>query len=223
MPQEWSLLTHWSSGDPARLSIRTQRRRAATWSYAQIVPAYEALPPNLPVPNDDGAADHLVGVRLPDLSLPSTGDRALNPSTLPDRIVIYVYPMTGRPDVAQPEGWEAIPGARGCTPESCGFRDHFAELLDARASSVVGLSGQPTHYQQEVVARLRLPYQLLSDGDFTWAECLRLPTFLAEGKRFHTRLTMIVKDGVIEHVFYPVFPPDTHAADVLTWLRENSA
>ncbi|MCZ3388329.1 MAG: redoxin family protein [Actinomycetia bacterium] len=178
------------------LSIRTQRRTAATWSYAQIVPTYDALPPNLPVPHDDGAADHLVGVRLLDLSLPSTGDHALNPSSLPGRIVIYVYPMTGRPGVALP---------------------------DARASSVVGLSGQPTDYQEEVVARLHLPYRLLSDGDFAWTECLQLPTFLAEGQRFHSRLTMIVNDGVIEHVFYPVFPPDTHAADVLTWLLRNNA
>lgn len=187
------------------------------------MPTYDALPTNLPVPHDDGAADHLIAERLPDLSLPSTGDQALNPSTLPGRIVVYVYPMTGRPGVALPEGWDAIPGARGCTPESCGFRDHYAELQAAGVSTIVGVSSQPTDYQQEVIERLRLPYRLLSDGDFAWAECLRLPTFLAEGKRFHTRLTMIVKEGVIEHVIYPVFPPDTHAAEVLTWLEDNNA
>jgi len=186
------------------------------------VQSYDELPEDLPVPLDDGATEHLMGVRLPDRSLPSTTNRGVNPSALPDRIVIYVYPMTGRPGVALPEGWDAIPGARGCTPESCGFRDHFAELLDTGAGSVVGLSSQPTDYQQEVVDRLRLPYELLSDGDFAWADGLRLPTFRAAGQRFHCRLTLIVKDGVIEHVFYPVFPPDSHAADVLAWLRDNA-
>ncbi|HUV48895.1 MAG TPA: peroxiredoxin, partial [Actinomycetes bacterium] len=137
------------------------------------------------------------------------------------RTVLFVYPMTGRPGIPQPEGWDAIPGARGCTPESCGFRDHFAELLDAGTRSVLGLSSQPTDHQQEAVERLRLPYELLSDGDFAWANSLRLPTFRAEGQRFHSRLTMIVTDGVIEHVFYPVFPPDAHAGDVLAWLRGN--
>ncbi len=184
---------------------------------------YNELPDDLPVPQDDGGTDHLEGTRLPNTSLPSTADRALNPLVLPGRTVLYVYPMTGRPGVPLPDGWDAIPGARGCTPESCGFRDHFTELLNAGAGSVFGLSSQPTDYQREVVDRLRLPYELLSDGDFEWAEALRLPTFSVEGKRFHSRLTMVVKDGVIEYVFYPVFPPDTHATDVLTWLRDNGA
>ncbi len=182
---------------------------------------YNELPDDLPVPQDDGGTDHLKGARLPDTSLPSTADRALNPLVLPGRTVLYVYPMTGRPGVPLPDDWDAIPGARGCTPESCGFRDHFTELRDAGAGSVVGLSSQPTDYQREVVDRLRLPYELLSDGDFAWADSLRLPTFRAEGRRFHCRLTMVMKDGVIEHAFYPVFPPDTHAAVVLAWLRDR--
>ena len=184
---------------------------------------YNELPENLPAPLDDGATDHLSGAPLLDMSLPSTAARALNPSILTGLAVLYIYPMTGRPGVRLPQGWDAIPGARGCTPESCGFRDHFAELLDAGASSVVGLSSQLTDYQREAVERLRLPYELLSDGNFAWADSLRLPTFWAEDRRFHCRLTMIVKDGVIEHVFYPVFPPDTHSAEVLAWLRDSDA
>lgn len=184
---------------------------------------YDHLPDDLPIPQDDGATQHLKGTQLPNTPLASTAGRALNPLVLPGRTVLYVYPMTGRPGVPLPDSWDAIPGARGCTPESCGFRDHFAELFDAGADSVFGMSSQPTDYQQEVVDRLRLPYELLSDGDFAWAEALRLPTFSAEGNRFHSRLTMVVKDGVIQHVFYPVFPPDSHAADVLTWLRASNA
>lgn len=184
---------------------------------------YDRLPPDLPVPLDDGATAHLARFRLPDKALPSTAERVLNPSSLPGRSVIYVYPMTRKPGVAQPAGWDAIPGARGCTPESCGFRDHLAHLREAGVRSIVGVSSQPTDYQREAVERLQLPYELLSDGDFAWADALRLPTFRAAGQRFHKRLTMIVEDGVIEHVFYPVFPPDTHAADVLAWLRDDTA
>ena len=185
--------------------------------------SYNELPQDLPVPLDDGRADHLTGLALPSTPLIGTTATQIDLARLTGRTVLFVYPMTGRPGIPLPEGWDAIPGARGCTPESCGFRDHFAELLDAGARSVLGLSSQPTDHQQEAVERLRLPYELLSDGDFAWADSLRLPTFRTEGRRFHSRLTMIVKDGVIEHVFYPVFPPDAHAGDVLAWLQGNDA
>lgn len=182
---------------------------------------YEQLPDDLPVPRDDGAADHLPGMALPSQELASTAADRVNLAQTPGRSVVYVYPMTGRPGAALPEGWDAIPGARGCTPESCAFRDHYAELRAAGATNVFGVSGQATDYQQEAVERLHLPFQLLSDADFAWADALRLPTFTAGGRRFHARLTLVVDDGVIQQVFYPVFPPDAHASEVLGWLSAN--
>nr|WP_244431706.1 peroxiredoxin [Segniliparus rugosus] len=130
-------------------------------------------------------------------------------------------PLTGRPDFDLPEGWNAIPGARGCTPESCGFRDHFHDLLEAGAGRVYGLSSQDSDYQREVVERLHLPFDMLSDPGFSLAEALRLPTFEAGGARLHTRLTLVLREGRVEHVFYPIFPPDRHAEQVLAWLRGN--
>jgi peroxiredoxin len=186
------------------------------------VSTYEGLPPDLPVPLDDGATDHLPGERLPDTSLPSTSDQELNPSTLPGRNVLYVYPMTGRPGIALPDRWDAIPGARGCTPEACGFRDHLGGLREAGVDRVLGISSQSTDEQREARVRLHLPYELLSDADFAWAEALALPTFTTQGRRFHARLTLIVRDGMIEHVFYPVFPPDAHAVEVLAWVRSTT-
>jgi peroxiredoxin len=174
----------------------------------------------IPAPRDDGAADHLPGSPLPGLSLPSTAGGAVLLSGLTGRTVLYVYPMTGRPGVPLPEGWDSIPGARGCTPEACGFRDHHAEL-SAAGAHVYGLSSQPTDYQQEAASRLRLPFALLSDERLELAEALRLPTFEVEGRRLFTRLTLVVRAGVIEHVFYPVFPPGEHAEQVLAWLRER--
>ncbi|RJL27241.1 MerR family transcriptional regulator [Bailinhaonella thermotolerans] len=180
------------------------------------------LPAGLPVPEDDGAADHLPGTPMPALTLPDTAGRKISlDAPGPGRTVIYIYPLTGRPDRDQPEGWDAIPGARGCTPESCGFRDHHAELLAAGAGAVFGLSSQDTDYQREVVERLRLPFSMLSDAGLRLVEELRLPTFEAAGMTLYKRLTLIVKDGVIEHVFYPIFPPDRHAEQVLAWLRAN--
>ncbi|MFF7357161.1 MerR family transcriptional regulator [Streptomyces filipinensis] len=183
---------------------------------------YLTLPADLPVPEDDGAAAHLPGTPMPPLALPDTAGRAVRLDALgPRRTVIYIYPLTGRPGTDLPEGWNSIPGARGCTPESCGFRDHFQDLLEAGAGRVYGLSSQDTGYQNEVVERLGLPFDMLSDPALGLADTLGLPTFEADGARLFRRLTLVVRGSVIEHAFYPVFPPDEHAQQVLTWLREN--
>ena len=182
-----------------------------------------SLPTDLPVPEDDGAADHLPGTRMPHLTLPSTGgvDVALD-RLGSGRAVVYIYPMTGQPGVDLPEGWNAIPGARGCTPESCGFRDHYADLQAAGAATVYGLSSQDTAYQAELAERLGLPFEILSDTGYEVARALDLPTFTAGGQRLYKRLTLIVADGRIEHVFYPIFPPDEHAAEVVGWLSAQT-
>jgi peroxiredoxin len=136
--------------------------------------------------------------------------------------VVYLYPRTGRPGTDSPAGWDLIPGARGCTPEACGFRDHYQDLLAAGAASVFGLSSQDTGYQREAVERLHLPFPMLSDPALSLAGALHLPTFPAGGMTLYKRLTLILRDGVIEHVFYPVFPPDQHAQQVLSWLDDNT-
>ena len=183
---------------------------------------YESLPSDLPVPEDDGAADHLPGTALPTLTLGASDGTSVALGALGEgRTVLYLYPLSGRPGVDLPDGWDAIPGARGCTPEACGFRDHFQELQAAGAQRVYGLSSQDTDYQAELAERLSLPFAILSDPDLRLGELLRLPTFQADGQRLYTRLTMIVSDGRIEHVFYPIFPPDQHADEVLGWLRTN--
>ncbi|WP_206184805.1 peroxiredoxin [Thermoactinospora rubra] len=160
-------------------------------------------------------------MRLPALTLTSTdGEQVALDRLGAGRTVLYLYPLTGRPGVDLPEGWDAIPGARGCTPEACGFRDHFAELLAAGVRRVYGVSTQPSDYQREVVDRLNLPFAMLADPGLSLAAALSLPTFEAGGQVLLKRLTMIVRDGTVEHVFYPVFPPDKHAAQVLAWVRE---
>jgi peroxiredoxin len=178
------------------------------------------LPDDLPVPVDDGAADHLVGSPMPAVALRSTDGATVSLDALaPGRTVVYAYPMTGGgPGVELPADWDAIPGARGCTAEACAFRDHHADLLAAGASAVFGLSTQDTAYQREAVERLHLPFPMLSDESFALTRALRLPTFDAGGRTLLRRLTMIVTDGVVEKVFSPVFPPDRHAAEVLAWL-----
>ena len=180
------------------------------------------MDPHLPArpraPEDDGAAAHLPGLRLPNLSLPSTSGGEVLLSDLRARTVLYVYPMTGRPGVPLPDGWDLIPGARGCTVEACSFRDHHADL-QAAGASVYGLSSQTTEYQREAVSRLHLPFPLLSDARLKLADVLRLPTFEVQGQRLFRRLTLVVGAGMIEQVFYPVFPPEEHAEQVLTWLR----
>jgi peroxiredoxin len=184
---------------------------------------YTVLPEGLPVPEDDGAADHLTGMRVPSLVLPTSDGGSLDLGALgAGRTVIYLYPLTGRPGVDLPEGWDAIPGARGCSTEACDFRDHFDDLRQAGAEHVYGLSSQGPDYQAEVVERLRLPFAMISDEHFELGDALRLPTFPAPGhERLYARLTLVIRDGQIEHVFYPIFPPNTHAQHVLTWLTEH--
>ena len=179
------------------------------------------LPPDLPVPVDDGAADHLVGVAPPPLVLPATDGTSVDLSALLGRVVVYAYPRTGQPhQVALIDDWDLIPGARGCTPQSCAFRDHYAEL-QAVGAQVYGLSTQVTAYQQEAATRLHLPFPLLSDAGLELTTVLRLPTFEAGGETLLKRLTWIACDGQIEKVFYPVFPPDKNAEEVLAWLSQN--
>ena len=157
------------------------------------------------------------------MTLPSTSGETVELDDLgPGRTVLYVYPLTGRPDRDLPEGWDSIPGARGCTPEACDFRDHHEELLQAGAARVSGVSAQDTDYQREVVDRLRLPFAMLSDTELRLAAELRLPTFQAGGMTLFKRVTLVIRDGVIEHIFYPVFPPDAHAREVLGWLHSTS-
>lgn len=180
------------------------------------------LPADLPVPADDGAAAHLTGMQMPHLQLPSTGVHNVNLGSLgAGRTVLYAYPRTGRPDRPVPAGWDAIPGARGCTPESCGFRDHYTELKSLGAR-VYGLSTQDTDYQREAAKRLELPFQLLSDAALKLTKAMRLPTFEFEGETLLKRLTLVVRDDRVEHVFYPIFPPDLHAAQVVAWLASRS-
>jgi peroxiredoxin len=176
------------------------------------------LPPDLPAPVNDGACDHLANAKMPPISLPSTDGRLVDLGALATRTVIYCYPRTGVPGEPLPMGWDTIPGARGCTPQSCAFRDHHADLKSLGAD-VYGLSTQSTAYQTEMVTRLHLPFAVLSDADFTLCDALRLPTFTVQGVRLVKRLTMIVARGRIETLFYPVFPPDRNADDVIAWLR----
>lgn len=173
----------------------------------------------LPAPEDDGAAAHLTGAKVPDISLAATDGSAVSLALLPGRSVVYVYPLTGRPGAALPDGWDEIPGARGCTPQSCAFRDHYGALLASGADRVFGLSTQDTDYQREAAGRLHLPYPLLSDAALRLTTALRLPVMLISGNTLLKRMALIIDDGVIVQVFYPVFPPDRNAADVLEWLR----
>ena len=178
------------------------------------------LPADLPAPEDDGAARHLPGLAMPRVVLTSTTGTTVCLDELgAGRTVLYLYPMTGRPGEALPDGWDMIPGARGCTPEACAFRDHHADLLAAGADAVYGLSSQSTAEQVEAAARLHLPFPLLSDPGLQLADQLRLPTFAAGGQTRYQRLTLIITAGTIEHAFYPIFPPDGHAGEVLRWLR----
>jgi peroxiredoxin len=179
---------------------------------------YTSLPTDLPAPEDDGAADHLVGLIVPAIALPSTDGGQVDVAKLKGQTVLYAYPKTGIPGQALPDGWDAIPGARGCTPEACAFRDHFAELKGAGADHVFGLSTQSTDYQKELHDRLHLPFPILSDVKLDFAGTLGLPTFEAWGDTLLKRITLIIRDATIEHVFYPVFPPDGHAQEVMAWL-----
>jgi peroxiredoxin len=178
------------------------------------------LPEGLPAPEDDGAADHLPGALIPDITLPSSmGDVALA-GLAAHRLVLYVYPRTAPPDSPTPPGWNEVPGARGCTPQSCGFRDHAAEL-EALGAEVGGVSSQPLAEQQEFAARTRMPFPIISDEQFALGATLGLPTFEFAGARLYKRLALIAEEGVVAKVFYPVFPPDRNAVEVLEWLSRH--
>ena len=177
------------------------------------------LPPNIPMPEDDGATRHLTGIKLPDLALPATSGGPVNLSKLKGRTVLYIYPRTGVPGQALPTGWDTIPGARGCTPQSCSFRDHFGELKRLGVAQLFGLSAQDTAYQQEAATRLHLPFPILSDEKLAFTRALRLPTFSVDGMTLIKRMALVIDDGTITKMFYPVFPPDKNAEEVITWLQ----
>jgi peroxiredoxin len=176
----------------------------------------------IPAPTDDGAASHLTGMRMPSLALPATDGTTVDLSLLPGRVVVYSYPRTGVPGIENPPGWDMIPGARGCTPQTCAFRDHFEELKSLGVRYLYGLSTQHTAYQREVADRLHLPFPILSDEHFRMTKALRLPTFETSGMTLLKRLALVINNGTIEHVFYPVFPPDRNASDVLAWLAARA-
>jgi peroxiredoxin len=186
-----------------------------------ILPDPNVLPANIPAPQDDGAARQLAGRKLPTLGLPATDGSHVDLSKLAGRTVIYIYPRTGVPGQPLPDGWDAIPGARGCTPQSCSFRDHFAELKRLGVAQLFGLSTQATAYQREAVERLRLPFPVLSDESLAFARALDLPTFSVTGMTLLKRMALVIDDGVISKVFYPVFPPDKNAEEVVAWLQAS--
>ncbi len=180
-----------------------------------------SLPEDLPAPHDDGAADHLRGMRLPAIALPATSGGFVNlaePGA--ERVVVFAYPRTGRPGQHMPDGWDAIPGARGCTPQTCSFRDLHAEFTN-EGVLVFGLSTQSSDYQREMVERLHVPFPVLSDAGLELTRALRLPSFEVASETLMKRLSMVIRGGIIEQVFYPVFPPDKSAEDVLAWLKDN--
>ncbi len=177
----------------------------------------------IPAPVDDGATRHLAGCDVPSFALPATDGSDVDFAALRGRTIVYVYPLTGRPGAALPDGWDGIPGARGCTPQSCAFRDHHSDLLMAGAASVFGLSTQDTAYQREAVERLHLPFVLLSDAGLVFSKALGLPLLTVDGRTLLKRLALVIDAGRITKVFYPVFPPDRNAADVLAWLKDHPA
>jgi peroxiredoxin len=185
------------------------------------MPQSLSLPDNLPVPQDDGACAHLPGLKMPSFALPTTAGSTVDFSGLTGRSVIFCYPKTGLPGKDPSASWNEIPGARGCTPQSCGFRDEYPSLQRAGVKQVFGVSTQGSAYQQEAADRLHLPYALVSDETLALVHALNLPTFDFEGETLIKRLTLIVDDGVITHVLYPVFPPDQSAAQTLAWINQH--
>jgi peroxiredoxin len=179
------------------------------------------LPAGIPVPQDDGGARHLTGLKLPSLALMATDGSRVDLSKLAGRTVVYIYPRTGAPGQNPPDGWDAIPGARGCTPQSCSFRDHYAELKRLGVAHLFGLSTQDSAYQREAVERLHLPFPVLSDQNLALARAIELPTFSVAGMTLLKRMALVIDDGVIRKVFYPVFPPDKNAEEVIAWLQAS--
>ena len=179
------------------------------------------LPTDLPAPQDDGAARHLAGLRLPSVPLAATDGSHVDLSKLKGRTVVYIYPRTGVPGQPSPDGWDAIPGARGCTPQSCSFRDHFAELEQLGVAQLYGLSTQDSDYQREAVGRLHLPFAVLSDEALKLARAINLPTFTVAGMILLKRMALVIEDGVVVKAFYPVFPPDKNAEEVIVWLKAS--
>jgi peroxiredoxin len=177
----------------------------------------------IPAPIDDGAAQHLPGMPIASIPLKATDGTTVDLSSLGGWVVVYAYPRTGQPGIDNPDGWDLIPGARGCTPQSCSFRDHFAALKTLGVDHLFGLSTQDMAYQREAALRLHLPFPILSDEGLQLARAMRLPVFQSSGMTLLKRLTLILKDGVIEHVMYPVFPPDRNAGDVLAWFGSRAA
>jgi peroxiredoxin len=178
----------------------------------------------IPAPIDDGGAAHLMGMSLPPVALRATDDTMVNLSSLKGRTVVFAYPRTGEPGkIALVDDWDMIPGARGCTPQTCSFRDLFADLKAAGAAQVFGLSTQSNDYQAEMASRLHLPFPVLSDENLALTHALNLPTMDVAGLTLIKRLALIVDDARIHHVFYPVFPPDRNAGDVLEWLKGHPA
>jgi peroxiredoxin len=180
------------------------------------------LPTGLPIPQDDGSTNHLKGMKLPNVSLNATNGKTLNFAGIKGKLVIYCYPMTGQPNVALPDGWDQIPGARGCTPQSCSFRDHYQEL-QALGAEVVGLSVQTTEYQKEMADRLHLPFPVVSDVNYQFQKALNMPTFIASGMTLLKRVTLIANNGVIEAVHYPIFPSNSDPAWVIDYLKSRQS
>ncbi|MEL7462136.1 MAG: peroxiredoxin [Pseudomonadota bacterium] len=183
---------------------------------------YEVDWSTIPAPKDDGGADHLKGMSLPSVSLGSTGGGTVDLATLSGLTIVYIYPKTGQPGTDMPDGWDMIPGARGCTPQTCSFRDHMAELTQLGVDQLYGLSSQDTAYQAELKERSHLPFDILSDHAFTLTDALGLPTFEAAGERLIKRMSLAIRDAVIVDVIYPIFPPDQNAGLVIDWLKSAS-
>jgi peroxiredoxin len=175
----------------------------------------------IPAPLDDGATRHLIGMRMPSVAIRSTDGGTVDLSALTGRSIVYAYPRTGLPGVENPPGWDMIPGARGCTPQSCSFRDHFADLKALGVKHLFGLSTQDPSYQREAAERLHLPFAILSDDHLNLTKAMNLPTFETSGMTLMKRFTLVIDDGVVTHVFYPVFPPDQSASDVMAWLSNS--
>ena len=176
---------------------------------------------SVPKPEDDGKSSHLCGMKVPPIAMKGTDGRCVDISSLPGVTVLFVYPMTGRPDTPLPDGWDQIPGARGCTPQSCSFRDLYTEFQSLGVKNLFGMSTQSTQYQSEAVERLHLPFPMLSDSYLNFSKALSLPSMVVEKMTLLKRITFVIDEGVINKVFYPVFPPDRNAIEVINYLKQR--